>query len=106
MGKNFLGAIENFFGQTGEARDLDAVAFVCAAWDDFAKKNDLLVPFAHGDIQIANAFAVLGELRQLVIMRGKQSARFNFVVEKLADAPRDGETVKSGCAATDLIEDD
>src|SRR6266511_159321 len=106
MGKNFFGAIEDFLGQTGQARNLYAVAFVGAASDDFAEENDLLVPFAHGDIQIANAFAVLGELGQLVIMRGKQSARFDLVIEKLGHAPRDGKPVKSGCAATDLVEND
>ena len=75
MGKNFFRAIEDFFRQAGETGHLYAVTFVGAAGDDFAKKNDLLVPFAHGDIQIANAFAVLGEFDQLVIMRGKQTAR-------------------------------
>ena len=73
MGKNFFRAIEDFFGQAGETGHLYAVTFVGAAGNDFAKENDLLVPFAHGDIQIANAFAVLGELGQLMIMRGKQS---------------------------------
>ena len=73
MGKNFFGAIEDFFRQAGETRHLYAVTFVGAARDDLAKENDLLVPFAHSDIQIADAFAVLGELGQLMIMRGKQS---------------------------------
>ena len=62
MGKYFFRSIENFFGQTGEARDLNPVTLVGTARDNFAQKNDLLVSFAHGDIQIANAFAVLGEL--------------------------------------------
>src|SRR5215475_4947881 len=106
VGKNFFGAIENFFGQTGEAGHLYAVTFVGTARDDLAKKNDLLVPFAHGDIQIADAFAFFGQLGQFVIMRGKQTARFNLVVEELSDAPRDGESVKSGCAAADLVEND
>ena len=106
MGKNFFRAVEDFFRQAGEARDLYAVTFVGAAGDDFAQKNDLLIPFAHGDIQIANAFAVLGEFGQLVIMRGKQTARFDLVVEKLGHAPRDGEAVESGCAAADLVKND
>ena len=73
MRKNILRAVENFLRQAGQTRDLDAVAFVRAARDDFAQENDLLVPFAHGDVEIANAFAVLGELGQLMIMRGEET---------------------------------
>src|SRR5262249_11771904 len=61
MGKNFFGAIENLLRQTGETRYLDPVTFVSAARDNLAEKNDLLVPFAHCDVQIADAFAILGE---------------------------------------------
>ena len=73
MGKNFFRSIEDFFWQAGETRHLDAVTLVRAAGDDFAEENDLLVPFAHGDVEIAYAFAVLGEFGQLVIMRGEQT---------------------------------
>src|SRR5215831_13109150 len=106
VGKNFFGAIEDFFGQTGETGHLYAVTFVGTARDDFAEKNNLLVPFAHGDIQIADAFAVCGEFGQLVIMRRKQTARFDFVVEKLGHTPRDGEPVERRCAAADLVKND
>src|SRR5207249_2212957 len=100
---NFLGAIKDFLWQSGKARDLDAVALIGATGDDFAQKNDLLIPFAYHDIQIADAFAILGEFRQLVIVRGEQCARFDLVVEKLCDAPCDGEPVEGGRAATDLV---
>ena len=62
MGKNFFRAFEDFFRQAGEARDLYSVAFVGAARNDFAQKNDLLIPFTDGDIQITNPFAILGKL--------------------------------------------
>src|SRR6476646_7276514 len=38
MGKNFFGAIEDFFGQAGETGHLDTVTFVSATRDDFAQK--------------------------------------------------------------------
>ena len=104
MGKNFFRAVEDFFRQAGEARDLYAVTFVGATRDDFAQKNDLLIPFAYGDIQITNPFAILGEFDQLMIMRGKKTARFDVVVEKFGHAPRDREPVESGRAAADLVE--
>ena len=103
MGKNFFRAVEDFFRQAGEARDLYAVTFVGAARDNFAQKNDLLIPFAYGDIQITNPFAILREFDQLMLMRGKQTARFDLIVKKLGHAPRDREAVESGCAAADLV---
>src|SRR5262249_16851889 len=106
VNKNFFGAIEHFFGQTGEARYLDPVTLIGTARDDFTEKNDLLVPFAHCDIQIADAFAVLGELGELVIMRGKKSARFDLIVKKLSHTPRNRKSVEGGCSATDLVKND
>src|SRR5690349_3002787 len=106
MRENILRAIKNFFGQTGETSDLDAVAFVCAAVDDLTQEDDLLVPFAHGNVQIADAFAVFGELRQLVIVRSEQGPRFDFVVEKFCYAPSNGEPVEGRCAPADLVEND
>src|SRR5437763_8973613 len=106
MGKNFFRASQDSFRQAGEARDLYTVAFVRAAGDDFAQKNDLLIPFADGDVQIANAFAILCEFDQFMIMRGKQTAGFDVVVEKFGHAPRDREAVKSRGAAANLVKND
>src|SRR5215471_1731344 len=103
MRKNIFGAIENFFGQARETGDLYSVTFVSAARDDFAEKNDLLVPFTHSDVKIADAFTILGEFRQLMVMRGEQTARFDLVVEELGHAPRDRESVKSGSATANLV---
>ena len=40
-----------------------------------------------------------------MIMRGEEAPRFDFVMEKLGNAPGDRESVECGGAATDLIED-
>src|SRR5579885_3225628 len=74
MRENFLGAIENFLWQAGQARHLDAVTLVRAAGNHFAQENDLVVPFAHRHIEIADAFAVLGQFGQLVVVRGEKGA--------------------------------
>src|SRR5439155_4775565 len=102
--KDFLCAVENFPWQTGQTRDVDSVAFVRAAGDDFAQENDLLVPFAHRDIEIADAATVLGEFGQLVVVRREQRPRFDFVVQKLGHTPGNGEPVESRRAAADLIQ--
>ena len=75
--------------QAGEARDLDAVALVGAAGDDLAQEDDLLVPFAHGDVVVAHAGAGQLELGQLVVVRGEERARLDFVVQIFRDAPGD-----------------
>ena len=67
MGKNFFRAIEDFFGQAGETGHLYAVTFVGTAGNDFAKENDLIVPLADCDIEIANAFAFCGEFGQFIL---------------------------------------
>src|SRR5437762_116578 len=63
--------------------------FIRAAGDDLAQENDLLVPFAHSDVKVADAAAVLGEFGQLVVVRREQRARFDFVVQKFGHAPSD-----------------
>src|SRR5438309_2291095 len=47
--ENVFGAIEDFFWQTGQTRDVDSVTFVRATGDDLAQENNLPVPFAHCD---------------------------------------------------------
>src|SRR5437762_116579 len=80
--------------------------FIRAAGDDLAQENDLLVPFAHSDVKVADAAAVLGEFGQLVVVRREQRARFDFVVQKFGHAPSDGEPVERRCASANLSEND
>jgi len=67
-----LGAIENFPRQTGQTRDLNAVAFISAARHDFAQENDLLIPFADGDIEVGDARA----FASFVSSCGRKSGRW------------------------------
>jgi hypothetical protein len=76
VGEDFLGAFDDRFGDAGEARDLDAVAFVGSALDDFAQENNLVVPFADGDVVVAHARKAAGEFGEFVIMRGEKGFGF------------------------------
>ena len=49
---------------------------------------------------------LLDDTREIMIMRGKQTARFDLVVEELGHAPRDREPVERGGAAANLIKND
>ena len=62
MRKDSLRWFENFLRQPGEARDLNAVAFVGATEGDLAQNSDLLVPFTDRDVEVGDAAALGGEL--------------------------------------------
>ncbi len=106
MRQDILRPIQDFLRQTGESRDLNAVALVRSAGNDLAQENDLFVPFAHRDVEITNAAPLLGELRQLVVVGGEKGARPDLVVQEFRHAPRDREPVESRCSATDFVQDD
>ena len=93
-------------GNPAEPRDLDPVALVRAARNDLAQENDLLVPFAHRDVEIAHAARVPRQLGQLVIMGREKRARLDLVVQKFRHAPGDRKAVEGRSAAADLIQND
>ena len=84
---------------------MDPVTLVRAARYDFAQKNDLFIPFAHGDVEIRYPFSFRGELGQLVVMGREERPRPDFVVEEFGYAPSDGKSIESGRAAANLVED-
>ena len=103
IAKNLLRAFQNFLRHASESRDLDAVAFVRAACDNLAQEHDLVVPFAHGDVEIFQSRQSRLEFGQLVIMRGKQRLCADLVVQVLDDAPRERKAVKGAGAAPNFI---
>ena len=70
--QNHPGPSDDFVREAGEASHVDTVAFIGGASDDFAKKNDLIVPFAHGHVVIFHASARFGERGEFMIVGGKQ----------------------------------
>ena len=88
-----------------QAGDLDAVTFVRAAGDDFAKEYDLIAPFANGHVEIFQPRQSRGQFSQFVIMRGKQSFRADLVVQMFDDAPGERKAIKGAGAAADFIQD-
>jgi len=55
-----------------EPGDLNAVASIRASLHDLPEEDDLPVPFLDRHIEILHPFLGEGELRQLVVMRGKE----------------------------------
>src|SRR5436190_7601632 len=80
VAQDSFGAFDDGFRNTGQSRDLDAVAFVRAAFDNFAQENDLIIPFTDGDIEVANTRQASGEFSKFVIVRGEEGFRANLIV--------------------------
>ena len=55
VAQDFFGAFEDGFRHASKAGDLDAVAFVRSTLDNFSKEHDLVMPFAHGHVEIFQA---------------------------------------------------
>ena len=66
--EDFLRPGDDRVGESGEARDLDPVALVRAAGHDFPQEDDLVVPFADGDIEVEDAGARAFEVGELVVV--------------------------------------
>src|SRR5262245_52380964 len=105
--ENLARARHDSVWQPGEARDLDAVAAVGAAGDDLAQKHDLLFPFPRDHVKVRDARQRVGEIGQLVIVRGEDRFRTGTPVGRkmLGYGPRETEPVEGGGAAPDLVED-
>ena len=90
----------------GQARHLDAVAFVGAAFLDAPQEDDFVGRFLHRDVDVFHAGQQVGQLGELVIMGGEERARAGVRLQVLDHGPGDGEAVEGGRAAADFVEQD
>ena len=73
--QDLAGARDDRGRQPGEPRDLDAVAAIGTAGDDLAQKHDVVLPFAHGDVEVGDVGQRVREVGQLVIVRREDRLR-------------------------------
>ena len=106
VGQDFPCSLEDGLGETGQPRNLDAVALVGGAGDDFAEEDDVVVPFADCDVAISHTGAGAGEVGQFVVVGGEEGAAGGDVMKMLGHAPSDGEAVEGRGAPADFVEDD
>ncbi len=59
--EDFGASFDDCFGDTGEFCDVDAVAFVGAAGEDFVEEDDFVLPFAYGDVAVFDVSEELGD---------------------------------------------
>lgn len=72
--EDFLGSRDDVFGEAGESRDLDAVAFFGAAGEDLAEEDDLLVPLLHGHVVVLHPAAGVRQDGEFMVVRGEECA--------------------------------
>src|SRR5579883_256455 len=103
--QNVAGSLNHRYGQTGQPRDLDAIAAVGAAGLDFAEEDHLIAGFLHGYMQIADSRQLIGEFGELVVMGCKQRAGADALVDVLDDGPGQRQPIVSSSAAPDFVQD-
>src|SRR2546425_4819219 len=93
-------------GQSREPADVNAVGAVGATRLEPVQEHDLLADLAYRHVEVPDVLELFGELRQLVIMRGKDRLAPDAVVQTLGYGPRDRHAVVGRGATADLIEQD
>ena len=106
--ENLARARDHAGRQARQARDLDAVAAIRSAGHDLAQEHDLVVVLAGRHVVVHDARQGIGQVGQLVVVRGKQRLRPRARVrrEVLGDGPGDAQPVEGRRAAADLVEHD
>ncbi len=107
-GQNLAGAFDDVRRQPGEARHLDAVAAIGSPRQDLPQEHDVVVVLARRDVKVDHTRDRIGQVGELVIVRGEQrlGARARVRRQVFGDGPRDAETVERGRAAADFVEHD
>lgn len=78
--EDFFGSRDDVFGEAGESRDLDTVAFFGGAGEDLVEEDDLLVPLLHGDVVVLHGAAALREGGDLVVVGGEEAAGADVIM--------------------------
>ena len=88
LSEDFLRAYVDFAGNSGEARNVDALALIGGASHDSVEEHDLVFPLFDSHIEICDALQPSGQFRQFVVVGGKKSATPYFVMQVLHHRPR------------------
>ena len=85
--QDLLGSFDDVRRHARQSGHVDAITFVGRARQDFVQKHDLVLPFAHGHIEVAQPRERSGQRRELVVVRGEKGAATDAVVQILDDRP-------------------
>src|SRR5205085_10479927 len=103
--QEFLGAADDRARQARELGGVDAVALLGDAGRDAVEEDEVASLLRDLDVEVAQARERLGQLGQLVVVRGEEGlgAQTRVVVYVFEDGAGDGEAVVCGSAAPKLV---
>ncbi len=94
--RDFPGTLQHGGRHAGQPRNLDSIAFVRSARDDFPQKYNILPGFLYRNAVIVDSGQLALQFGQLVVMRREQ--RFGpdpfLAVDMFGHGPRNAESVK------------
>src|SRR2546428_10259795 len=95
-------------GDASQLGDVDAVAFIRSARDDFTEEDDFATFFGNSDVHATDARQHLSNFDEFVVVSGEEGtcATTFVVVQIFDDGTSDGEAIIGAGAAPNFIEDD
>ena len=84
LSEDLLGPFIHCTWHAGEAGHVDSVTFIRGTFYDLVQKDQVIVPFLHGDVVVSHAFERLAEVGQFVIVSGKKRPASNTLHEMQA----------------------
>ena len=106
--QDLLGARNDARRQARQPGHLDAVAAIGAARENLPQEHDVVLPFARRHVGVDDAGPAIGQVRQLMVMRGEErlGPGRRMARQVLRDGPGDAQPVEGRCAAANLVEHD
>ena len=106
-GQYFFGPFHNRLGNTGQACHLYAVAPVRSPFNQFTQKNDLIIPFLDGNVEILDPWKRSRQVCQFVIVGGEKSfdTGTTQIVQMLRYRPGNAKAIVGARPSANLIHD-
>ena len=104
--EDFVASVDDCFRDTGEFGDVNAIAFVGSAGEDFVEEDDFVLPFAYGNVAVFDVGEELGEFCYFVVVSCEECSAFEVCCDVLGDCPGESESVVGACSASDFVEYD
>ncbi len=106
FGQHFARAMHHIRRQPGQFGDLDAVTLIGGAFLHLAQKDNAAAALLHRHVIILHPAEPVGQLRQFVVVRGKQRLGAGVGVDVFDRRPGDGQAVIGRGAAAHFVQQD
>ena len=106
--EHLFGPFDGFWGETGEFCDVDSVALIGAAADDFAQKNDTRGDLLHGCLEVSGVRIFIFQSGEFPIVGCKEGfGLFSMGREEIfGDSPGNGDSVVGAGSSADFVQQD